>query len=679
MYLGSLTIDLNQRQIIHHGKHILLSKEEHDLLLLLISNPTDAIDKHTIAESIWNRRTARIESVKALVSNLRKKLQDPPTDPRYIKTVGRQGYQWIGGAPSTDKEAKFRGKLKLGIAGLILFGVIIGLGIILSTVLANKSEPILTIGKPIPVENVKQLGINDTQNYLSYYQLNEPNTGSELTVRSAKEQTEFKIKNVYASSWGVANDMLSVIVKSKDNAQCNVKIYHGSKGPILQSIPCPLPVTLTSEYYALQWLSDSAGILLASMADSNVTIWKYLFGKGQWVRHDNVSTEIPANDFELLLSRDSKITMVLRDLVSLTTQVYAGFSDAKNSLYLVRDDLRTRASAILDNNLFYISPNWNIESVDIRNITAPKSWPVILGKVIDLHAINQSSLVISYGKMPVNQVFFQQQETSRRLSGFYNTIRQPKLVGENLYFIAAEQQSETLYQSTSSGFKPSRSSLQFRINDIIDFDADLLGNSIILTANDIYYNGQPLNTNLKSNVEQLLGAKLTHPQGFVYTSSNTTTFINTVHYHQQEASLSVPLLSYSSSSNSFFRVNQTLHHKNSALQFLTTIGKQAFFITKDNGTLLRVSEYETHAFPIDIDKSAQDVAYRIEGNGLTISFKLPELKQSKTKEFALITEKLTTTKQRSEYPIQGSNYPKFNIKTQHLTHDSLILNYSLKH
>jgi len=91
--VGDLEIDLAKRRVRRSGATIVLTKTEFDILALLAANAGRVMTSKAILESVWgpeyaeDRHTLRVH-----VSNLRKKVEEHPSVPRYILTEPGVGF-----------------------------------------------------------------------------------------------------------------------------------------------------------------------------------------------------------------------------------------------------------------------------------------------------------------------------------------------------------------------------------------------------------------------------------------------------------------------------------------------------------------------------------------------------------------------------------------------------------
>lgn len=93
LVFGELAIDPARRRVTKKGAELTLTKTEFDILALLAGNAGRVLTSRTILESVWgpeyaeDRHTLRVH-----VSNLRKKIEDHPSVPRYILTEPGVGF-----------------------------------------------------------------------------------------------------------------------------------------------------------------------------------------------------------------------------------------------------------------------------------------------------------------------------------------------------------------------------------------------------------------------------------------------------------------------------------------------------------------------------------------------------------------------------------------------------------
>ncbi len=91
--IGALTIDGAARQARRNGKLLPLTTREFDLLAFLAQHPGQTFNKDLLMRQVWGWDFGDSSTVTVHVRRLREKLEDDPSDPRLVLTVGRSGYR----------------------------------------------------------------------------------------------------------------------------------------------------------------------------------------------------------------------------------------------------------------------------------------------------------------------------------------------------------------------------------------------------------------------------------------------------------------------------------------------------------------------------------------------------------------------------------------------------------
>lgn len=92
-----LSIDLDNYSIMKQGEELKLTSKELDILKLFLNNPNRVFTKAQIYGFVWNDEYYGDENViNVHIRRLREKLEDHPSEPKYIKTLWGIGYKWDG-------------------------------------------------------------------------------------------------------------------------------------------------------------------------------------------------------------------------------------------------------------------------------------------------------------------------------------------------------------------------------------------------------------------------------------------------------------------------------------------------------------------------------------------------------------------------------------------------------
>lgn len=91
-------IDASNRQLWREGELLALNSKYFDVLLLLVSQSGQLIEKRRIFDEVWSGVFVTDAALTQCIKDIRKQLGDDASHPRYIKTVPKHGYIFIGNA-----------------------------------------------------------------------------------------------------------------------------------------------------------------------------------------------------------------------------------------------------------------------------------------------------------------------------------------------------------------------------------------------------------------------------------------------------------------------------------------------------------------------------------------------------------------------------------------------------
>jgi two-component system KDP operon response regulator KdpE len=95
---GDFCVDQEAHSVQIKGHEVRLTPKEFHLLTYFIQNAGRVLTPRALLAAVWERPYAeQLDSVRALVRQLRKKIEPNPSAPRYLKTEPWIGYRFIPG------------------------------------------------------------------------------------------------------------------------------------------------------------------------------------------------------------------------------------------------------------------------------------------------------------------------------------------------------------------------------------------------------------------------------------------------------------------------------------------------------------------------------------------------------------------------------------------------------
>lgn len=90
---GDLKIDFLKYEVVKNGRVLDLTSREFELLKFLVTNKNQIFSRETLLEKVWGYEYyGDIRTVDVTIRRLREKIEDDPSNPRYIYTKRGVGY-----------------------------------------------------------------------------------------------------------------------------------------------------------------------------------------------------------------------------------------------------------------------------------------------------------------------------------------------------------------------------------------------------------------------------------------------------------------------------------------------------------------------------------------------------------------------------------------------------------
>ena len=93
--IGDLVIDPCRYEVSVNGRVINLTPKEFQILALMADHPGKVFTREDLIENIWGEEYERTGSISipVYVRRIREKIEEDPSDPKYLQTVWRFGYR----------------------------------------------------------------------------------------------------------------------------------------------------------------------------------------------------------------------------------------------------------------------------------------------------------------------------------------------------------------------------------------------------------------------------------------------------------------------------------------------------------------------------------------------------------------------------------------------------------
>ena len=94
---GDLKLDCDSRRLFILGKEINLTGREFELLELLVKNENKVYSREKLLETVWGKDyPGDVRTVDVHVRRLREKIENNPSEPKYVHTKWGVGYFYRG-------------------------------------------------------------------------------------------------------------------------------------------------------------------------------------------------------------------------------------------------------------------------------------------------------------------------------------------------------------------------------------------------------------------------------------------------------------------------------------------------------------------------------------------------------------------------------------------------------
>jgi DNA-binding winged helix-turn-helix (wHTH) protein/TolB-like protein/Flp pilus assembly protein TadD len=142
---ADVTVDCENFRVLKAGEIITLTPRAFDVLVVLLKQPGRVVEKRELFDRVWGETHVTDNALTKVIKEIRHTLDDDATAPRFIETVPKRGYRFIGAVeeksaghisqsqpalkPPQVTSRRFvlpRATLVLSVAGLMAIAAVIG-------------------------------------------------------------------------------------------------------------------------------------------------------------------------------------------------------------------------------------------------------------------------------------------------------------------------------------------------------------------------------------------------------------------------------------------------------------------------------------------------------------------------------------------------------------------------
>ena len=103
---GDFLLDPERRELTRGGEPVSVGPQAFDLLLHLIQNHAHVVSKDELVEAIWGGRIVSESTITTLINAARAAIGDSGQEQRFIRTLPKKGFRFVGEVTETNATAK---------------------------------------------------------------------------------------------------------------------------------------------------------------------------------------------------------------------------------------------------------------------------------------------------------------------------------------------------------------------------------------------------------------------------------------------------------------------------------------------------------------------------------------------------------------------------------------------
>ena len=487
---------LNTALIIDHNTDdiVVLDNLEFQVLKYLVEHKGVVVTKDELL-SLWPTAVVMDHSLARVMSIIRKKLGDSSKQPKFIKTLNRQGYLYLGlNCPVSVhdiKPSKIKTSVSISLMPVVMVLFILSciIGYFLLNTDPNRNEQFIYQTEVIvdPETQKQDLSINRNGSYLAYSARNLAQESWFLRVKSLRTNTvvDHQVDNANISQ-PVWLDNKTLVFQHRTFGQCLIKkITLLSTGQLSQASDVT-SCNKNSVNLAMAGLTaNSLLIVEPSTVNGSAKIHLLDLASGKKsILDDSESTD--SEIYFIQTSPDSKhvVTLSTSNWFSTTIKLYA-IDDFKNEIWHKEVQNILYTVALSNERITYINEYGGVSVNNFINNQTELLNTIFTSQVYSPLANNNDIFLLEglYASSNLTLVNFLT-NVSKDITQFDGVnITLPKQVNsENYLFLSNQSGKNQLWLASINGGKAKQMTVLERSYNISSFDADGLLNRIALTT-----------------------------------------------------------------------------------------------------------------------------------------------------------------------------------------------------
>ena len=105
---GDYILDTKLEVLFANDQRVNLEPKQYSTLLLLCQHESQIVSREQLLEVIWNGVIVSENTINKHIAGIRKLLGDNAKSPKYIETVQRKGYRFIGNSVLINNEVEVK-------------------------------------------------------------------------------------------------------------------------------------------------------------------------------------------------------------------------------------------------------------------------------------------------------------------------------------------------------------------------------------------------------------------------------------------------------------------------------------------------------------------------------------------------------------------------------------------